>query len=51
MEEDYLRDSEAVEKVREKGGSGMIIGEILCLLLLQKIPILLAPLYLYLLNG
>ena len=26
--------SEAVEKVRETDGSGMIIGEILCLLLL-----------------
>ena len=28
-EEDELRDSEAVEKVRETSGSRMIIGEIL----------------------
>ena len=26
-----MRDSEAVEKVREMGGRGMIIGDILCL--------------------
>ena len=44
MEDDELRDSEAVEKVRKTGGSRMIIGEILCLFLLQKFPILLAPL-------
>ena len=44
MEENELRDSEAVEKVRETGSSGMIISEILCLFLLQKLPILLAPL-------
>ena len=42
-EEDELRDLEAVEKVRETGGSGMIISEILCLSLLRKLPILLAP--------
>ena len=42
-EEDKLRDSEAMEKVRETGSRGMIIGEILCLFLLQKLPILLAP--------
>ena len=39
-----MRDLEAVEKVRETGGSGMIIGEILCLFLLRNFPILLAPL-------
>ena len=43
-EEDELRYSEAVEKVRETGGSGMIIGEILCLFLLRKLPISLPPL-------
>ena len=43
-EEDELRYSEAVEKVREMGGSGMILGEILCLFLLQKFPIFLSPL-------
>ena len=42
-EEDELRDSEAAEKVRETGDSRMIIGGILCLLLLPKLPILLAP--------
>ena len=31
MEEYELKDSEAVEKVRETGGSRMIIGDILCL--------------------
>ena len=30
-EEDELRDSEAMDKVRETGGIMMIIGEILCL--------------------
>ena len=45
MEEDELRDSDAVEKVRETGDSDIIIGEIMCLFLLQKLPILLAPLY------
>ena len=43
VEEDKLRDFEAVEKVRETGGSGMIIGDILCLFLIQKFPILLVP--------
>ena len=42
MEEDELRYSEAVEKLRETGGSGMIIGEILCLFLLPNFSILLA---------
>ena len=32
-EEDDLRDLEAVEKAKETGGSGMIIGEILFLFL------------------
>ena len=50
-EEDELRDSEAVEKVREMGGSGMIISEILCLFLLQKLPVLLAPLSFSPLHG
>ena len=50
-EEDEFRDSEAVEKVRETGGSGMIIGEILCLSLLRKLPILLAPLSFSPLHG
>ena len=39
-----MRDSEAVDKVRETGGSGMIIGEILCLFLLRKLSVLLVPL-------
>ena len=51
MEEDELRDSEAMEKLRETGGSGMIIGEILCLFLLQKLPILLFPLSFSPLHG
>ena len=42
-EEEELRDLEVVEKVRVMGGSGMIIGEILCLFLLRKLPILLVP--------
>ena len=46
-----MRESEAVEKVREAGKSGMIIGEISCLFLLQKLPILLAPLSFYPLHG
>ena len=50
-EEDELRDSELVENVRVMGGSGMIIGDMLCLLLLQKLPILLAPLYFSPLHG
>ena len=44
MEEGKLRDSEVFKKARETGGIGMIIGEILCLFLLQKLPILTAPL-------
>ena len=49
--EDKLRDSEAMGKVIETGGSGMIIGGILCLLLLLKLPILLAPLSFSPLHG
>ena len=51
LEEDDLRDLEAVEKVRKTGGRGMIISEILCLFLLQKLPILLASLSFSTLNG
>ena len=50
-EKEELRDSEAVEKVRGTGGSRMIIGNILCLFLLRKIPILLAPLSFSPLHG
>ena len=50
-EEDELRDSEVAEKVREAGGIGMIIGEILCLFLLHKLPILIAPLSFSPLHG
>ena len=39
------------EKVRLMGGSGIIIGEILCLFLLLKLPILLALLSFSLLHG
>ena len=39
-----MRDSEAVEKVRETGGIGMIIGEILCLFAYIACPLLLLPL-------
>ena len=46
-----LRDLEAVEMVKETGDSGMIIGEILCLFLLQNFPILLVPLSFSTLNG
>ena len=49
--EDKLNDSEAVGKVRETAGSGMIIGGILCLFLLRKLPILLAPLSFSPLHG
>ena len=49
--EDELRDSEAVGKVRETGGSWLIIGEILCLFFLQKLPVFLAPLSLPPLHG
>ena len=51
VEEDELKNSEVVEKVRETGGTGMIIGEILCLFLLRKLPILLAPLSFSPLHG
>ena len=51
VEEDKLRDSEVVKKVRETGGIGTIIGEILCLFLLQKFPILVAPLSFSPLHG
>ena len=50
-EDEDLMDSEAVEKVRETGSSGMIIGELLCLFLLRKLPILLAPLSFSPLHG
>ena len=50
-EEDELRDSEVVKKARETGGIGIIIGEILCLFLLRKLPILIAPLSFYSLHG
>ena len=42
---------DAVEKVRETGGNGMIIDELLCLFLLRKLPILLALLSLSPLHG
>ena len=51
VEEDELRDSEVVEKERETGSIGIIIGEILCLFLLQKLPILIAPLSFSPLHG
>ena len=51
MEEEELRDSKAVKTVRETGGSRMIIGEILCLFLLLKLPILLEPLSFSPLHG
>ena len=50
-EEDELKDSEVVEKARETGGIGMIIGGILCLFLLRKLPILLSPLSFSPLHG
>ena len=40
-----------MEKSRETGGIGMIIGEILCLFLLRKLPIFLAPLSFSPLHG
>ena len=43
-EEDELRDSEAVEKVRETGGSGIVICEILCLFAYISCPVFLLPL-------
>ena len=51
MEEEELRYLEAVEKVIETGGIMMIIGEILCLFVLRKLPILLAPHSFSLLHG
>ena len=51
MDEEELRNYEAVVNVRETGDSRMIIDEIFCLLLLQKLPILLAPLSFYPLHG
>ena len=51
VEEDDLRDCESLKKVRETGGIGMIIGGILCLFLLRKFHILLAPLYFSPLHG
>ena len=50
-EEKNLRGSGPVEKVREPGGSEMVIGEILCSLLLHKLPILSDPFSLYPLYG
>ena len=44
VEEEKFRDSEAVDKVREIGGSGMIIGEILYLFAYISCPIFLLPL-------
>ena len=46
-----MSDSQAVEKVVEMVGSGVIIGEILCLFLLPKLPIFIAPLSFYPLHG
>ena len=46
-----MKDLEVVEKARETGGIGMIIGEILCLFLLRKLPILLSPLSFSPLHG
>ena len=40
-----------VEKARETGSIGMIIGEILWLLLLQELPMFIAPLSLSPLDG
>ena len=38
MEEGNLRDLEVVDKVRETDGSGIIIGEILCLFTYMYFP-------------
>ena len=46
-----MKDSKVVEKARETGGIGMIIGEILCLFLLRSLPILLSPLSFSPLHG
>ena len=43
-EENELRYSEAVDKVRETGGSRMIIGDILCLFAYISCPLLLLAL-------
>ena len=43
VEEEKLRDSEAVDKVRETGGIMMIIGEILCLFACIAYPLSLPP--------
>ena len=43
-EEDKLRYLEAMDKVRETGGSGMIIGEILCLFAYIDCTLLFLPL-------
>ena len=51
MDVDVLKESEVVEKAREKGGIGMIIGEILCLFSLRKLHILLSPLSFSPLHG
>ena len=44
VEEDELRDSEAVDKVRETGNIRMIIGDILCLFAYITCPIFLLSL-------
>ena len=44
LEKEELRDLEAVDKVRETGGRGMIISEILCLFAYIACPPLLLPL-------
>ena len=44
-EEEKWRDSEAVDKMRETGGIGMIISEILCLFDYISCPLFLLPLY------
>ena len=51
VEEEELRNSEAVEKVITTGGSGMIIGGKLCLFLLQTFPLLLASPSFYPFHG
>ena len=47
MEENELRNSEAVDKVRETGGIGMIISDILCLFAYIFCPLFLLPLELW----
>ena len=46
-----MRDSQVVEKVIETGSIKMIIGEILCLFLFKKLPILPVPLSFSPLHG